>query len=66
MSEKTKSPILDVDKAYEEKVVVVEATVGLGNEEDPIRGAKLYFTKDGDFICEVGQSAFAHEILLLP
>ena len=50
---KMKSPVRDLDRAYSEKVVVVEASVGSGSEEDPVRKAKLYFTEDGDFIGEV-------------
>ena len=53
MEEKTKSPVRDMDKAYEEKVVVVEAVIGKGSDEDPVRRAKLYFTQDGDFIGEI-------------
>ena len=53
MDEKVKSPVRDMDKAYEERVVVVEAVVGNGTDEDPVRRAKLYFTQDGDFIGEI-------------
>ena len=50
---KMKSPVRDMDRAYSEKVVVVEATIGGGTDEDPVRQSKLYFTKDGVFIGEV-------------
>lgn len=53
MEEKVKSPVRDMDKAYSEKVVVVEAVIGVGTEEDPVRQAKLYFTQGGDFIGEI-------------
>ena len=50
---KNRSPVQDMNKAYSEKVVVVEAVVGDGTDEDPIRQTKLYFTKDGNFIGEI-------------
>jgi hypothetical protein len=48
-----KSPVRIMNKAYAEKVVIVEATIGEGSAEDPVRNAKLYFTEDGVFIGEV-------------
>lgn len=52
-NKKLKSPVRDMDKAYTEKIVVVQALIGEGSNEDPVRSAKLYFTKDGAFIGEI-------------
>ena len=50
---KMKGPVQGMDKAYSERVVVVDAVVGNGDADNPVRQTKLYFTKDGKFIGEI-------------